>query len=69
MALTGRGHVPLTPMALKDYVRPSAPPPYSVLQNTVGAADGIVLRPWTEALAEYIQTTPELWYREDAPPA
>ena len=62
MTLTGRHHVPLTPIALKDFVRPSAPPPYSVLANTVGATDGIVLRPWTDALADYIRVSPELLY-------
>jgi dTDP-4-dehydrorhamnose reductase len=66
MELTGRAHIPITPMALKDFVRPSRPPPYSVLQNTVGAADGIVLRPWEAALADYIAATPELWYNAGA---
>jgi dTDP-4-dehydrorhamnose reductase len=62
MELTGRTHIPITPMALADFPRPSRPPPYSILANTVGAADGIILRPWDEALADYIHTTPELWY-------
>ena len=66
MQLTGRSHIPITPMALADFPRPSRPPPYSVLANTVGALDGIRLRPWTAALADYIQTTPELLYPDVA---
>jgi dTDP-4-dehydrorhamnose reductase len=69
MALTGRQHVPLTPMALQDFPRPSRPPSYSALANTVGAADGLVLRPWEEALADYIRATPELQYAPETPPA
>ncbi len=69
MALTGREHIPMTPMALADFPRPSRPPPYSALANTVGAADGLVLRPWDEALADYIRATPELQYTPETGPA
>ncbi|HMA32961.1 MAG TPA: dTDP-4-dehydrorhamnose reductase [Chloroflexia bacterium] len=60
MALTGRGAVPLTPISYTAFPRPAPVPPYSTLANTVGAADGIRLRPWEDALAEYIAATPAL---------
>lgn len=56
MRLTGREHIPITPTALADYVRPAPTPPYSTLRNFVGAQAGIVLRPWQEALADYLSS-------------
>jgi dTDP-4-dehydrorhamnose reductase len=46
--------VSLEPIVLPEYQRDSQPPPYSVLRNFCGAALGITLRPWQEALAEYL---------------
>ncbi len=60
MALTGRARVPLTPISFRAFPRPAPVPPYSTLRNSAGAADGIRLRPWQEALADYIATTPSL---------
>lgn len=57
MRLTGREHIPLHPTALADYPRPAPTPPYSTLGNFVGAQAGITLRPWRDALAEYISST------------
>jgi dTDP-4-dehydrorhamnose reductase len=54
MRLTGREHIPVTPTTLADYVRPAPTPPYSTLKNFVGAQAGIVLRPWQDALADYL---------------
>ncbi|MFL5732223.1 MAG: dTDP-4-dehydrorhamnose reductase [Chloroflexia bacterium] len=54
MRLTGREHITITPTALADYTRPAPTPPYSTLKNFVGAQAGIVLRPWQEALADYL---------------
>jgi dTDP-4-dehydrorhamnose reductase len=54
MRLTGRDHIPITPTALADYTRPAPTPPYSTLANVIGAHEGIRLRPWQEALADYI---------------
>ncbi len=54
MQLTGRGDIEITPTALADYVRPAYTPPYSTLVNLVGREAGIVLRPWQEALRDYI---------------
>ncbi len=55
LELTGRGHVPLEPITLADYPRPSIPPKFTPLANLCGAAIGIALRPWEEALEEFIQ--------------
>lgn len=53
LALSGRA-VPLTPMALADFVRDSTPPRYTPLRNQAATALGIVLRPWEAALAAYL---------------
>jgi dTDP-4-dehydrorhamnose reductase len=55
LELTGRAHIPLEPILLKDYPRPSTPPPYAPLRNFCGAQIGITLRPWADALADYLQ--------------
>jgi dTDP-4-dehydrorhamnose reductase len=54
LELTGRGHVPIEPITLADFVRPSTPPKYSPLRNFCGAQLGITLRPWQTALADYL---------------
>ena len=56
MRLTNRAHIPITPTKLADYTRPAPTPPYSTLKNFVGAQAGIVLRPWQEALADYLSS-------------
>lgn len=56
MRLTGREHIEMTTAALADYVRPAYTPPYSTLRNFVGAQAGVVLRPWLDALTDYIGT-------------
>jgi dTDP-4-dehydrorhamnose reductase len=52
----GKGDFPVYPMALAEYVRPSRVPPYTPLANVAGAAVGITLRPWQDALAEFVRT-------------
>lgn len=47
--------VNVEPITAKDFTRPSTPPPYSPLRNFCGADLGINLRPWQEALADYIR--------------
>ncbi len=42
------------PILSSAFKRASTPPPYGVLHNINGAQAGIVLRPWQEALAEFI---------------
>lgn len=59
MRLTGREHIPITPTALADFKRPAPTPPYSTILNTVGAQAGIRLRPWQEALADYLSGVEE----------
>lgn len=63
LTLSGLGHVPITPILSSEYARASSPPLYSALNNTAGAAIGIRLRPWQEALADYLKESPGL----DAP--
>lgn len=51
---SGRGHIPIEPITLADFSRPSTPPPYAPLRNFCGAQIGITLRPWQTALADYL---------------
>jgi dTDP-4-dehydrorhamnose reductase len=53
---TGRSDVPITPILSAEWPRPSRPPLHAVLADTAAAALGITLRPWQDALAEYIPT-------------
>jgi dTDP-4-dehydrorhamnose reductase len=56
LQLTGRSAVPLEPTTLSTFQRDSTPPPYAPLANVAGAAIGIRLRPWQEALAEFLNS-------------
>jgi dTDP-4-dehydrorhamnose reductase len=52
----GREAVPIEPIKLRDYERPSTPPSFSALRNFVGASDlGITLPPWQDALARFLE--------------
>lgn len=53
LRLSGRNDVPLEPIALADYPRPSVVPPFTPLANTHGPEVGISLRSWQAALADY----------------
>jgi dTDP-4-dehydrorhamnose reductase len=55
LELTGRRHVPLEPISLADHPRASTPPRFTPLANVGGAAIGIRLRPWEEALEEFLK--------------
>ncbi|GAC1667560.1 MAG: hypothetical protein NVS9B9_27770 [Ktedonobacteraceae bacterium] len=55
LELTGRSAIPIERIKLSDFVRAAKPPHYSVLHNTAGAALGIIVRPWEEALEEYLK--------------
>jgi dTDP-4-dehydrorhamnose reductase len=59
LALSGRGHVPLTPIRSDEWPRPAPPPLHAVLINHAAARLGIVLRPWQEALAAGIEAERE----------
>lgn len=54
LALSGRGHVPVEPTTLAEYGRASMPPKFGALANTAAAALDITLRPWEEALADFL---------------
>lgn len=54
LELSGRAHISVEPIALAEYPRPSTPPKFAPLANTAAAALGIALRPWEEALAEFL---------------
>jgi dTDP-4-dehydrorhamnose reductase len=51
-----RGHVPVEPITLGEWQRPSTPPRFAPLANTAAAALGIELRPWQEALEEFLKS-------------
>ena len=55
LRLSGFDHIPITPILSSQYARASSPPLMSALKNVAGAAIGIRLRPWQEALAEYLK--------------
>jgi dTDP-4-dehydrorhamnose reductase len=56
LRLAGRQHIPVEPISLDDFERPSTPPRFAPLANTAAAALGITLRPWQEAVEEFLQT-------------
>jgi len=56
MRLAGREDVPVTPILSAEWPRPSKPPLHALLANTAAAALGLSLRPWQEALADYMVT-------------
>ncbi len=51
----GHGHISVEPITSEQFQRASRPPAYAPLHNMVGAALGIRLRPWPEALRDYFQ--------------
>jgi dTDP-4-dehydrorhamnose reductase len=55
LRLAGRQHVPVEPIHLADFQRPSTPPRFAPLANTAAAALGITLRPWQEAVEEFLR--------------
>jgi len=54
LKLAGLSSVLNEPILTRDYRRASTPPLYGELHNRVGAALGITLRSWPEALADYM---------------
>jgi dTDP-4-dehydrorhamnose reductase len=53
LELAGRGHIPIEPITSHQWQRSAQPPQYTPLVNLAGAALGITLRPWEEALRDY----------------
>lgn len=56
MRLTGKADLSVEPILSADWSRPSRPPLHALLGNTNAAAQDLALRPWQEALAEYVRT-------------
>lgn len=54
LRLAGLGSVPVEPITSAEFSRPSTPPPYAPLDNVFAAAAGVTMRPWEDALAEYV---------------
>lgn len=54
LELSGRAHIPVEPITLADFPRPSTPPQFSPLANFAAAALGITLKPWEVALKEFL---------------
>ncbi len=53
LELAGRGQVPIEAITTGQWPRAAEPPLYAPIVNFAGAALGITLRPWQEALEEY----------------
>ena len=53
--LAGYTSVPIEPIALAEYQRPSRPPEFAPLRNFAAAELGIKLRPWQDALKAFIE--------------
>jgi dTDP-4-dehydrorhamnose reductase len=58
LRLAGLEWVKNTPILAHEYERDSKPPPCAALHNVNGASIGITLRPWQDALAEYMEIYP-----------
>lgn len=59
LRLAGQRQVPVTPILSAEWPRAAQPPLHSILTNTAATALGITLRPWRDALAEYVPTVLE----------
>ncbi len=57
LRLSGREHIPTAPITSEEFQRASTPPLYAPLANNAAAALGIHLRPWQEALVEFLRET------------
>jgi dTDP-4-dehydrorhamnose reductase len=56
LRVSGREHVPIEPITLDDFQRASTPPRFAPLANIAAAALDIELRPWQEALEEFLKS-------------
>lgn len=50
----GYAATPIEPIVLAQYPRPSRPPEFSALENSAAAVLGITLRPWQEAVLDFL---------------
>ncbi|MGQ9907298.1 MAG: dTDP-4-dehydrorhamnose reductase [Candidatus Flexifilum sp.] len=51
----GLTHVPIERIHSREWIRPTTPPQYSALANQAARSIGITLRPWIEALDDFLQ--------------
>jgi dTDP-4-dehydrorhamnose reductase len=56
LRLSGREHISVEPISLDDFERASTPPRFAPLANIAAAVLGITLRPWQEAVEEFIES-------------
>jgi len=56
LRVAGREHTPVEPISLDDFQRPSTPPRFAPLANTAAAALGIELRPWQDAVEDFLES-------------
>jgi dTDP-4-dehydrorhamnose reductase len=56
LRLAGREHIPVEPISLDDFQRPSTPPRFAPLANTAAAALGIELSPWQDAVKDFLES-------------
>jgi len=55
LELSGRSQVRVEPITHDQWPRPAPPPLYTPIVNLTGAALGITLRPWDQALRDYFR--------------
>ena len=53
LELSGRSEIPVEPITADQWQRDAPPPLYAPIPNFVGAALGITLRPWDQALQDH----------------
>jgi dTDP-4-dehydrorhamnose reductase len=58
--LAGLSQTPIERISMKEWQRPSTPPAFAPLANIAAANLGVVLRPWRDALAEFLRKEREL---------
>ena len=54
--LAGMSEIPITPILSAEWPRPSVPPLHAVLSDAVASSIGLAMRPWGEALTDYLST-------------
>ena len=54
LRISKREHIPIEPITLDEWERPSTPPQFAPLANTAARALGIQLRPWVAALEAFL---------------
>lgn len=52
---SGLAATPVERISLREWDRPSSPPPFAPLANEAAAALGVTLRPWQEALRAFLE--------------